>query len=366
MPTIISTGPTFRLFDQSVQTHDALPAGTYKVQFSPLAGFTLHRTIDLATNTQDIYGEHTTKLDRIMRAYDRSGRALGVLFSGDKGMGKSLMVRMLAERVRIQLGLPVIIVDSDADGLADFLDSLGECLVIFDEFEKVFPARTQSDQDNRQNQFLGLFDGASTAKRLYVVSVNELDDLSDYFVNRPGRFHYHMRFAYPSADDVRRYLRNQAPKADDTQVDEVVAFSRKVNLNYDHLRAIASELNAGEFFKEVIGDLNIKKVESVYYTVTSIFADNTRVTTSAPLDLFANDSKKIFLMVEHPSGTDVSITFPRAAVTHRGDLLEVSPSALNSSVYTYDDEERDIKETNPAFKVVGVELAVQGQRSFAY
>jgi hypothetical protein len=358
--SIVSTGTTFRLFDESVQTHESLPVNTYKVQFSPAAGFTLRRIAPLSVGTPQIYGEHARKLDRIMSTYHRIERSLGVLLSGDKGMGKSLLIRMLAERAQTRLGLPVIIVDSDADGLAGFLDSLGECLVIFDEFEKVFPADLNSEHDDRQHQFLGLFDGTSATKRLYVLSVNELDLLSDYFVNRPGRFHYHIRFSYPDADDVLRYLQDEVPNADPGQVKQVVAFSRKVKLNYDHLRAIALELGAGEDFGAIIGDLNIKRVEAIRYMVTTTFADDSRVVERMSLDLFDGE---VTLVAGHPSRTDVKITFPSAAVVPHGNVLKVPRNALNSSVCNYHEERAT---ETPGLEVVAVELEVQGQLSLAY
>ena len=70
-----------------------------------------------------------------------------------------------------------------------------------------------------------------------------------------------MRFSYPEPETVATYLRDQVPGIAEAQVDEVVEFSRKYDLNFDHLRAISFELRRGETFAEVIGDLNIKRPE---------------------------------------------------------------------------------------------------------
>ena len=254
--SIIRTGNTFRIFDDSVQTYDTIPPGTYKVQFNPFAGYSLLKTDELEAGNEKVYGSHDDRLDRITAAYEKVERSLGVLMSGDKGMGKSLMIRLISERFREQLGLPVIIVDEETEGLPDFIDSLGECVVVFDEFEKKFSA---------QEKFLGLFDGMSNTKRTYVVTCNNVNKLSDFFVNRPGRFHYHIRFDYPDAEAARIYLTEQAPSASQEQIDAAVTFARRIKLNYDHLRAIAFELELGGKFRDVIGDLNIKNIDPPNY-----------------------------------------------------------------------------------------------------
>lgn len=257
--TIVASDGEFRLYGDSVQTFASLPVATYGIGFSRMSGYSLHLMEPLAPGEEIVYGNHGSRVQRIVTGYSAMDRSLGVILSGDKGMGKSLMIRMLAKRMREEHDLPTVLVQHDTPRLAAFLDELGEAVIVFDEFEKVFP----NDEDESQNQFLSLFDGLSTTKRLYVLSVNELQRVNDYMLNRPGRFHYHMRFAYPEPETVATYLRNQVPGVAEKQVNEIVDFSRKYDINFDHLRAIAFELRLGESFTEVIGDLNIKRTEHV-------------------------------------------------------------------------------------------------------
>ncbi|WP_171059891.1 AAA family ATPase [Streptomyces montanus] len=254
--TIVASGGEFRLYGDSVQTFADLPVATYTIAFSQTTGYSLRQTEPLAS-AETVYGSHASRVQRIVTGYSAMDRSLGVILSGDKGMGKSLMLRLLAERMREEHHLPTVLVQHDTPGLAAFLDELGEVVVVFDEFEKIF----SNEDDESQNQFLSLFDGLSTTKRLYVLSVNELHRVNDYMLNRPGRFHYHMRFAYPEPETVATYLRDQVPGVAEKQVAEIVDFSRKYDINFDHLRAIAFELRLGESFAEVIGDLNIKRSE---------------------------------------------------------------------------------------------------------
>ena len=170
--TYIESGSSIRVYDSTVKTHAALPVGTYKTRFDQREGFSLQRVEDLVVGNERIYGGRDAKVEKMFSAYERSQRSLGVMLSGDKGQGKSLFVRMLAERA-IEEDTPVVLVTEDADGIAEFLDTLDECLIIFDEFEKTFPMGSKRNEiGNRQHQFLGLFDGLS--------NVN-LDDMIEKF-----------------------------------------------------------------------------------------------------------------------------------------------------------------------------------------
>ncbi|OAN40200.1 AAA family ATPase [Microbacterium sp. H83] len=286
--TYIEAGGHVRVYDDAVRTHQVFPLGTYRVHFSSKEGFSLVKIDDLTVGTERIYGGRDRKVAKIFRSYALADRSLGVMLSGDKGIGKSLFLRMVAAAAREQ-GLPVVIVSEDHDGIVEFLDSLDECLIVLDEFEKIFPAgrRGHGDGSNRQNQFLSLFDGLSSVKRIYCLTVNDVADVSTYLVNRPGRFHYHMRFEYPGPEEVRQYLLDQAPNAAPEEIENVALFSRRARLNYDHLRAIAFELEQPEtLFSEVVEDLNIKSIEPSTYRIEARFPDGKVWSEEVEMNLF--------------------------------------------------------------------------------
>ncbi|WNV85078.1 AAA family ATPase [Umezawaea sp. Da 62-37] len=309
--TIVVSSGQFRFYDDSVQTFDRLPVATYDIDFSNMTGYSLRQVAPLAPGEETVYGSHTQRVDRIVRAYQAMDRSLGVILSGDKGMGKSLMLRMLADKAREQLTLPTILVQHSTPGLASFLDNLGEVLVVFDEFEKVFA------EDEAQTQFLSLFDGLSVTKRLYVLSVNHLNRVNEFMLNRPGRFHYHMRFAYPEPETVATYLRDQVPGIVEAQVAEVIEFSRKYDLNFDHLRAIAFEMRMGQPFAESIGDLNIKR-NGRHDTVVDArvtWQDGESEVFTGPIDLFDLDGAQWIRNHE----IDSSLRFRSAGINRHGE-----------------------------------------------
>lgn len=288
--TIISVGDTYRIFDSSVNTYKELPVGTYTINFSQMEGFSLSKVVDLEPPASKVYGDRESKAAKVMRSYQKMPRSLGVMLSGDKGQGKSMFLRMLADKA-MSLGLPVVRVTRNYPGVADFIDSLGECAVVFDEFEKIFD-KSEGDQ----NQFLPMFDGASSVKRLYCVTVNDLYMVSDYMVNRPGRFHYHLRFDYPVAHEIREYLNDQVDGIDESQVESVVSFSHRASINYDHLQAIAFELNSDPStpVHELIEDINIKPIGTDRYEYKLFFSEDRVIQETSKTSPFHPDGEAVW------------------------------------------------------------------------
>lgn len=281
---VINFGHQYEIYPDDLKTHDALPAQTYKVKFNPMAGFSLTKSDDLDCTENKIYGTHQSKVDKVMRTFGRTHRALGVIMSGDKGIGKTMSVQLLASAA-IRKNMPVIIVDQNHPGIAGFLDSIKqEILVVFDEFEKVFP-KDDTDKTS-QHDLLGLFDGMSPTKRLYVLTINELHRLSDYMLNRPGRFHYHFRYAYPTHDEVIEYLEDKVSRDCPDDIQAAANFSLKVPLNFDMLRAIAMELSYGESFEDAITDLNIMNMQMPDYDMALTLRNGLQTTTRVNTDLF--------------------------------------------------------------------------------
>lgn len=325
--TYIKIGSKFQLFNAPVTILEKLPAGAYLVQFHPLEGYSLIETEKFTDTVGKLYGNHPQKINRIIRKFSQSNEPLGAMFTGDKGMGKSVAVREIAYRVINEMELPVIIVNKNTPGLVDFLDTIEQAVFIFDEFEKVFPLEDNEETDlPNQDQFLNFFDGLSTTKRLYLLTANDDDDLSDYLINRPGRFHYHIQFDYPNADAVREYLQDNAPQASLEEIEKVVDFSLKTKVNYDHLRAIAEEFSFSNKFHEFIEDLNIKNSENVEFIFKVKFSDGSTYTRDIFLDVFDEDSSSVY--VRHKDGTEIEVTFenndivftPSGATIHKFDI----------------------------------------------
>ena len=259
---IISTGSTLCIYPDDLKTYDSLPLGTYRVGFSEMSGFFLTKIENLRVNEPKLYGNHEDKMDKVVRAYKAMTRSLGIILSGYKGMGKSLAIRLLCEKAE----LPVIIVDRGYPGIVNFIDSIEqEVLVVLDEFEKHFPK--ESENMVSQEDWLGLFDGTSNQKRIYAVSANEVSNLSPYLLNRPGRFHYHLKFDFLGEKEVREYIADSVPGVTEETLGLVAKASGYTKMNFDILRAIAFELNLGSTLEDALGDLNIEVEQYSRYRI---------------------------------------------------------------------------------------------------
>ena len=254
---IVNTGSTYRIYSDDLKTFDKLPVGVYRANFSKFTGFFLEKHPDV-TITEKLYGHHHEKVNKILDSFAKFERNMGVIFSGDKGIGKSMAAKLMSQ-LAVERGLPVILINEYLPGVSDLLNDIEqEVVVIFDEFDKTYSGGGRDEDGNdKQTEFLTLLDGFGVGKKLYVVTCNSLYKLNDFLVNRPGRFHYHIVFSYPNDDEIREYLSDKLEKKYHNEIDSVVAFSKRVDLNYDCLRAIAFELNSGLTFSDAIKDLNI-------------------------------------------------------------------------------------------------------------
>ena len=291
----IQTGTIYRVYDDSMQTHNQLPAQAYLACFDPQSGPFLKKYSDLKVS-EKVYGVHLEKVDKVLNSFKIFNRNLGVILSGDKGIGKSLFSKLLSIKA-IENGYPLIIVNSYFPGIGEYLAEIDqEVVVLFDEFDKTFELSERGGRDNNaekcspQTEMLTLFDGIAQGKKLFIVTCNDVNSLSKFIVNRPGRFHYHFRFEYPTAAEIEEYLMDSlnTDKAKE-QIKNVIAFSQKTKLNYDCLRSIAFELNLGLTFKEVIQDLNILNLDCERYTLVMYMDNGLRlITKNNAIDLFTD------------------------------------------------------------------------------
>jgi hypothetical protein len=342
----INQGNIFTIYSDSLKTYDQLPAQVYNVRFSKQSGFFLESSADLEIKESKVYGVHDTKCQKVLGTFRALNRNLGVILSGDKGIGKSLFAKLLASRA-ISEGHPVLVVDTYIPGIAAYIESVEqECVIMFDEFDKTFgDVKAEDGMASPQTELLSLFDGLASGKKLFVITCNELRKLNEFLINRPGRFHYHFRFEYPTPAEITEYMKDKLPEEYWEEINPVVSFSRKVKLNYDCLRAIAYELSTGVPFKEAIEDLNIINVDKERYTVVLHYENGmVAYAKNVYMDMFADDEVYAWLMDK--KGVDyVRVKFnPQAAQWNEKALGNVVlPDAFSIDYYDYDDSEHDEK-----------------------
>jgi hypothetical protein len=262
-----------------------------------MQGFYLSEYPPIEIKEEKIYGVHNVKVAKVLNSFRLFNRNLGVILSGSKGIGKSLFATLLSVEAN-KAGYPLIIVDRYYNGIANYLNSIQqECVILFDEFDKTFGGIKAGDgEQDAQASMLSLFDGLSSGKKMFIITCNEVRSLNDYLVNRTGRFHYHFRFEYPTVGEIEEYLKDKLDPKYYDEIKNVVGFSRKVDLNFDSLRAIAFELNLGETFKDVIKDLNIINMNEDRYILTVHFDNGKQLSSDkCNMNLFGESDESIWL-----------------------------------------------------------------------
>lgn len=226
-------------FDESF-AKDKLPAAIYTVCFSPLQGFYLQKNKDNFTETGKNYGSLNSRADRIIKTYESRDASTGVLLTGLKGSGKTLLSQTVANKM-IEKGLPIVLVESafTGDAFVNFLSKIGECVLVFDEFAKVFDARNHDEKD-KQNGLLGIFDGNKSLKRLIFVIENNSHSLNEFYKNRPGRLFYH--FEYDKLEElvIDEYCADKKI-SDKVKTEIKSAYYRIRSFSFDILKAIVDE-----------------------------------------------------------------------------------------------------------------------------
>lgn len=231
-------------------TFKTLPVGTYCLKSHPEIGFYLEPIADF-TMPKRIYGDLVTKADRILNTFDDRPAQTGVLLSGTKGSGKTLMAKYLSLAVA-KKNMPTILINTPffGEGFNTLIASIEQpVMVLFDEFEKVY--------EDRQPELLTLLDGVYKNKKLFVFTSNDVYKIDQHMINRPGRLYYNLNYKGLPDDFIIDYCTENLK--DQTKIKSVCFASRMFwEINFDMLQAMVEEMNRYNCsIREVLEMLNV-------------------------------------------------------------------------------------------------------------
>jgi len=237
-----------------------LTPAIYTLEVSREEGFFLLNIQDKYTLPEKTYGNHEEAAKRVIHTHlSRKGNT-GILLTGLKGTGKSLFVKTISN-LMIDLGYPVIQITKAFKGedLFNFIENLGDCVLLFDEFGKNYSPYNQHGAPT-QNSLLSVLDGLSNGKRMHLFTENSIEDISQYMINRPGRVHYHFKYNRLSKDVVKELCADYGlPEEVTNELIELSTFIKV--LSFDVVKCIIEEwkLYGGEL-KGLLETLNITLV----------------------------------------------------------------------------------------------------------
>ena len=354
---IVQSGSRLQVYGEDVKTFKEIPLGSYAVDFSQMGGFFFFFRNDIVPNEEKIYGNHEEKVEKVLKSFKLSNRNFGVMLSGQKGIGKSLFMRILASK-GIEAGYPVITVSNPIPGVSNFLASIDqEVIVLFDEFEKIFK---ENDDYDPQAEFLSLFDGVDGGKKLFVITCNEVGNLNEFLVNRPGRFHYHFTIGNPTPEEVTEYLIDKLDPTYYDAIEKIVKLAQAINITYDYLRAIVFELNQGYSVEETLSDLNIVKTDSIYFDVFVTLSNGmTYNAMNVELDLFSKKEKGIYLYPSRRTDDDypegLLYLIPSDIKNENGQLyIDINKIKFNFDTRYWDDEDEKVNQKLKELKTIKV------------
>lgn len=177
-------------------------------------------------------------IDRVLKNFNSSDKnTTGVLLTGDKGTGKSVTAKVLAEKAK----LPIIVINPDLEEkyLEEFFKEFDTPVcILFDEVDKNFSTQ----------KMLTFLDGMhKTAKKLVVMTANDEDGLSHFIKNRCSRIRYYRH--YSMKDDAREYAELICDSKNIDNKEEVVDFIVN-NIKYPSIDNISSFIDEVIFTKD--------------------------------------------------------------------------------------------------------------------
>lgn len=353
---------------------DKLPPKVYTVQYSEFSGFYLSIIKNRMEVPKKIYGSLNARADKCLNTFHTRDTSTGILMTGDKGTGKSLLMAVLANHAIDDLNMPVIMIRQayEGDQFISFIELLGECCLVFDEFGKTYRKRGNNDDGEKQTSLLSLLDGMDRTKRLIIMTENSMYDINDHMLNRPGRIYYHFQYAKLEEDSIVDFCIDH--EVDSEVIESIVELSRVTRIfSFDMLQTIIEEhlRYPTDPISDVVKELNIDVEEDSVpemEIIKAIADDGTEynvvgsATVTKPSKRMGSThvsliSKDIVKQYPETAALDVNDGLPKHvmdAIPEDGmDYLSIT---IAKGELKYDSKERLVYETDYGIKIVAKEL----------
>jgi hypothetical protein len=244
---------------------DNLKPAIYYVKYNQMMGFYLEKGNDSFAVPKRLFGTVKRRVEKVKTTFDSRSAGTGILLTGDKGAGKTMLAEVLCNNM-INSGMPIVIINDRYTGsnFTSFIDDLGSVVLLFDEFGKLYPTKQRDTDENNTSQesLLSLLDGVNRQKRMVIMTENSENDINTFIKARPGRVFYHFKYKKLDEETIKEFA--QWEKIPNNIVDLILDASRKMyEFSFDTLKAIVEEYQrfgctSDEEFEELLTDINIE------------------------------------------------------------------------------------------------------------
>lgn len=175
----------------------------------------------------------------------------GVLLSGLKGSGKTLM----AKKIAITSNLPIIVINQNisASEIEPFFAKMTtDVCVIFDEIDKYWSTR----------YLLGFLDGVKpSCKKLVLCTCNDEDEIDEYLNDRCSRIRYKKTFDCLTKDVIEGIMDDVLENKEKAKSATEFIYNAIKVVSYDNVVMFAEEVknNPDESYETILTDMNIEK-----------------------------------------------------------------------------------------------------------
>jgi len=254
MSYFLKSGISFRVTSkEAMDLHEQLPAGNFTIKENPMSGELYLEQIDSFEIKGKRYGDLDKNTARIFNTFMDRSASTGVMLTGEKGSGKSLLAKALSIHAATN-GHPTIVINHawTGDKFNALIQAIEQpCVVLFDEFEKVYDAQ-------EQEAMLTLLDGVFPSKKLFVITCNDKWRVDSHMRNRPGRIYYMLDYTGLTQDFIIEYCEDNLKAVE--HIDKICSIAMLFNqFNFDMLKALVEEMNRyNESPEEALKMLNAK------------------------------------------------------------------------------------------------------------
>lgn len=236
-----TNGTEYDLQGANFSTVWPLPKAVYNLCFDPMGRgiFLKYYKPEFDFNFQR-YPIDEEFIAHVIKRYPTMNKSMGVLLNGKKGAGKSVVAKTIAN----ELGIPVIIVNNNYPGLADFIANINSpCCFFMDEFEKNFAQRSIEDENAAGQGLLSVMDGVYTGSvaHVFLLTTNQAT-INENLISRPGRILYSRKYECLDFDIVKSFIKDNLQRVE-YEAELIDELSSLKEVTIDIVKSIVDEVN---------------------------------------------------------------------------------------------------------------------------